>query len=130
MLLGEKLGAFVVEFNKDRVEKVEPLTTPSGCCLVGVTNHFRSPALAQFQEMGQPPFAVEVGDEHLTKAFSEQRLASVEGLGVADLKTTLTSRYPVFNEGTIFTTLVDLKKKELNVIIPHRKEELTVPLAW
>lgn len=130
VLLGTRDDAVVVEFNKDYFLEIRPEKNSFGCSRVGVTNHFRSPELAQYQEMSNPPFAVEVSDEHLTKTFSEQRLAAIESLSAADLKTALTSRYPSCNEGTIFTTLVNFAKKELNVIIPHRREELTVPLEW
>jgi len=130
VLLGTKDSAVVLEFNKDCVQEIKPEKKLLGCDLVGVTNHFRSADLVQYQEMGHPPFEVEVGADHLTKAFSEQRLVTAEGLTASDLKTALTGRYPVFNEGTIFTTLVDFAKNELTVVISHRAEELVVPLTW
>ncbi len=125
VLLGTKDEALLVEFNQDHVCEIG-----RKCNAVAVTNHFRSPALTPYQEMVKPNFEIEVRSEHTGKDFSEQRLRCLGSLDVSNLKEAFTTQEPLLNDGTVFTTLVDFSKNELTVVIPHRKEELIVPLTW
>lgn len=125
VLLGTRDEALLVEFNKDHVCEIG-----RRCNAVAVTNHFRSPLLTSYQEMVKPNFEIEVRYEHTGKDFSERRLRCLGSLDVSNLKEAFTNQEPLLNDGTVFTTLVDFSKNELIVVIPHRKEELIVPLTW
>ena len=137
LMLVEKNDAVVIEHLFDKFSITGPITRNR--FYVCATNHFQSARLAPHQEIKKPKFLTEVESDHFTQEFSEDRLVCLNALGthnraggdqlIFNLKTCL-SINPLCNQGTIFTTIFNLSQKELIVIVPHRHEEITIPLSF
>ncbi len=137
LMLMEKTSAVIVEHLFDQLTITGP--RQNNYPYVCATNHFQSKSLSQYQNIVQPNFLTEVEPGHFTQKFSEDRLTRLNALGadnrasgdqlIFNLKTCLSAN-PLCNQGTIFTTIFNLPKKELTVLVPHRHEELILPLSF